>query len=333
MIKIIDFKTKVRSLTLQEKQAGENVMRNCMEVKPNEKVLIVTDTLKEQVEAPIFFESAKKFSKNVKLVSYKSIKQHGVEPAKKVADLMLDSNVILAPTTYSISHTKAVNNARKKGARIASMPGITKNTILRTLTVDFSQTDALSKKIAKLLTKANKAQLTSQSGTNMVFYLGSRKAMPDLFKINNPKGDFGNLPAGEALIAPLEGKSKGILVFELCYGEIKLKKPLAFEVKNGLVSKALCQSNQAEKIEKILNKIGPKARNIAELGIGTNKMASPKAGLLELEKIYGTAHIALGNNKYFGGEIDVPYHVDGLIINPTLILDSKTIIKNGKFLI
>lgn len=332
MIKIIDFKTKARSLTPQEQAAGENVMANCLEVKPGEKVLIVTDTLKEKVEAPIFFESAKKFSDKVTMIVMNPSSRNGIEPPLEVAKMILESNVVLIPTTYSISHTKAVG-AHNHGVRIASMPGISIDTILRTLTGDFLETDKLSEQIAVLLTYAKVAELTSPSGTNIVIPLGQRKAMADLYKINKPGGDFGNLPAGEALIAPLEGQSHGVIVFEDCYGEEDLKEPLALEVKQGIMTKVLGTHRIADKLIQILNEIGPKARNIAELGVGTNKMAKPKKGLLEVEKIHGTCHIALGNNKYFGGEVDVPYHVDGLIIYPTLKLDGKTIIKNGKFVI
>lgn len=331
-LKIIDSKTTIKKLTPKEQQAGENVMSHCLQVKKNEKVLIVTDTLKEKIEAPIFFETAKRFTNKVKMVVIEPTGQNGAEPPKKVADLMVESNVVLAPTTYSITHTQARTRACSKGARIASMPGITKDTILRTLTIDYQQVAQLSKKVAGLLTRAQKAYLTSPSGTDIVFSLEGRDAIPDTGLYLNA-GDFGNLPAGEAFIAPTEGKSQGILVFESCYGDKPLKKPIAFEVKNGVVTKACCQTRQTKEIEAALNKIGPKARNIAELGVGTNKMAKPNTGILEIEKIYGTCHVALGNNATIGGEVDVPYHVDGLIVNPTLRLDGKTIIKNGKFLI
>ena len=331
-IKVLDSKTKTRKLTPEEQIAGENVMKQCMAVKPDEKVLIVTDTLKEKIEASIFFESAKKFTNKVQMVIISPTGQHGAEAPKKVVNLMCDANVVLIPTTYSLSHTMGRKKASDKGARIASMPGITKDIILRTLTIDYSKVALLSKKVAGLLTMAQKAELTSPSGTKMVFSLKGRDAIPDTGLLTN-SGDFGNLPAGEAFIAPKEGSSQGILVFEACYGDEKLKEPVAFEVKNGIVTKALCKTKQSKIIEQALNKIGPKARNIAELGIGTNKMAKPDKGILEVEKIYGTCHVALGNNVHFGGEVDVPYHVDGLIINPTLKLDNKTILKNGKFMI
>lgn len=329
-IKIFDSKTKTRNLTPEEQKAGENVCKNCMGIKSNEKVLIVTDTDKEKIEAPIFFESAKKFSNKVKMVVFKPSGQHGAEAPKKVIDLMCDSDVVLIPTSYSLSHTAGRQKATNKGARIASMPGITKDIILRTLTLDYYQVAKLAKKIAGLLTEANNAHLTSNNGTDVLLPLEGRDAIPDTGLYLNPS-DFGNLPAGEAFIAPLEGKSNGVIIFEKVYGNIKLTTPLAVEVKNGKVINISGQ--QAFKLLRDLEKIGPDSKSIAELGVGTNKAAKLGENMLEVEKVYGTCHIALGNNAYFGGEVDVPYHEDGIILNPTLKLDGKTIIKNGKFLI
>lgn len=329
-VKILDSKIKTRNLTPEEQRAGENVCKNCLGIKKGEKVLVVADKDKEKIEAPVFFESAKTFSNKVKMVVFKPTGQHGAEVPKKVIDLMCESDVALMPTTYSLSHTAGRQKATNKGTRIASMPGITKDIILRTLTLDYYQVAKLAKKIAGLLTEANNAHLTSNNGTDILLPFEGRDALADTGLYLNP-GDFGNLPAGEAFIAPLEGKSNGIIIFEKVYGATKLTTPLAVEVKNGKVVNISGQ--QAFKLLRTLEKICPEARNVAEFGVGTNKAAKLRENVLEIEKVYGTCHIALGNNAYFGGEVDVPYHEDGIILSPTLKLDSKTIIKNGKFVI
>ena len=54
--------------------------------------------------------------------------------------------------------------------------------------------------------------------------------------------------------------------------------------------------------------------------------------MLEDEKVKGTAHIALGNNMGFGGSIDVPIHIDGVFLSPTIYADGVRIIEDGNFL-
>lgn len=52
---------------------------------------------------------------------------------------------------------------------------------------------------------------------------------------------------------------------------------------------------------------------------------------MEDEKVMGTCHIAFGNNKHFGGRVDVPFHVDFVIKKPTIYGDDILIMKDGKF--
>ena len=83
----------------------------------------------------------------------------------------------------------------------------------------------------------------------------------------------------------------------------------------------------------VLDSVGKEARNIAEFGIGTNDKAKITGNILEDEKVIGTCHIALGNNAGFGGKINVQLHLDGIIKKPTIWVDNKKIMENGKFLI
>ena len=76
------------------------------------------------------------------------------------------------------------------------------------------------------------------------------------------------------------------------------------------------------------------ARNISELGIGTNPQARLIGNILEDVKIYGTVHIAFGDNSTFGGNTRAGVHIDdGIILNPVLYIDDKLIVKEGKILI
>ncbi len=331
IIQTLSYSEKIRDLNGKEQQAGENVMKQCMDVKPKDSVLIITDKERLNSEAAVFFESAKEFTQKVKLVEIVPTGEHGKEPSKEVTKMMAENDVGLLVTTYSLSHTRARKNACSKGARIASMPGITNEMILRTLTLDYTEIAELSKKIANVLTKGNEAKITSKQGTNIAFDLNGRKAIADTGLFTS-KGDFGNLPAGEAFIAPPEGKTNGEMVFDGCFGDIQLEKPLKVKVENGMATE-IVGGKAAETLKKRLDKAGDLSRNIAELGIGTNESAKLGTGLLEVEKVYGTCHVALGDNSTFGGTVSVPFHSDGVILDPILEVDGKKIIENNEFLI
>jgi leucyl aminopeptidase (aminopeptidase T) len=88
----------------------------------------------------------------------------------------------------------------------------------------------------------------------------------------------------------------------------------------------------AEGLEKILGD-NPLARNLAELGIGTNNKARLTGIILEDEKIYGTVHIALGSNDTFGGTVAAGIHLDGVITRPELFIDGRPLTGGGKILL
>ena len=77
----------------------------------------------------------------------------------------------------------------------------------------------------------------------------------------------------------------------------------------------------------------PGNRNLAELGIGTNDRATKPDNVLESEKIFGTIHLAFGDNSSFGGTVSTPFHQDFVFFQPTLYVlrdgITKTIINSG----
>jgi leucyl aminopeptidase (aminopeptidase T) len=330
MITLTNASTILKNLSPSEYKAGTVVMRDCMAVRSDESVLIVTDD-KAIDEAAIFFEAAKQFTKNVTLITMPAGTEHAQEPLPEVASLMKQYTVALLVTTCSLSHTQARKAACVAGTRIASMPTITHEMILRTLPIDYTEIAELSTQVATLQTAGSAVHITSPRGTDLQFSINGRTAIADTGVLNN-SGDFGNLPAGEAFIAPVEGTANGTIVFDGCFADIKLDQPITVIVKNGHATD-ITGGEAARVLVNKLAAVGKDGYNIAEFGIGTNKTARLNDNLLEVEKVYGTCHIALGNNATFGGEVDVPFHSDGVILKPTIEIDNKQVIKSGRFLI
>lgn len=317
-------------LTPQNLAAARNVMTQCLAVKPNESVLIITDPTRTDLVG-CFTAAAKEITDKVEVVTITGMTGNAQEPPSAIAQKMIQANVALLITDYSLSHTKARKNATQKGCRIASMPGITLDMVKRTLAADFTQMAALSTQIADILTQAHSARLTSPAGTDLSFALTGRLGDADTGIYTQP-GIWGNLPAGEACIGPLEGKTQGTLIIDGAMAEIDLDQPIKIIVKDGSAID-ISDGQAAKSLESILKKAGPLAFQVAELGIGTNPLAQLSPNILEAEKVYATCHIAFGNNLSYGGIIDVSVHEDGVVLQPTLQIDDKIILKDGKFLI
>ena len=143
-------------------------------------------------------------------------------------------------------------------------------------------------------------------------------------------GQSGNLPSGEAYIAPLEDGVDGEMIIDgSMVGIGKLDSPLKVDDPRRKASE-----NRGEKSE-LLDVLLANERNatVGELGIGTNEAAILNGIILEDEKVYGTVHIAFGTNTSFGGTNKADCHMDGIILEPTLYFDDRLIIDKGKFVV
>ena len=307
------------------------VTRECMGIKEAEEVLIIVDKNTHAI-GTVLFNAAKSLGAEVLLLEMLERKTHGSEPPRLVAEAMKSASVIIMPTTKSLTHTRARLEATRQGARIASMPTITEDIMRRAMSADYVRIKERSQKLAELLSNGSEVQLTAPGGTALTFSIAGRKAHADTGDIRD-KGSFSNLPAGEAYIAPVEGKTSGIAVIDgSMTGVGVVNTPVKMVIKDGYVTE-LSGGSEAETLSNLLQDKGKAARNIAELGIGTNEKALPSGSVLEDEKVMGTVHIAIGDNTTFGGVVEAQLHIDGIIKTPTLAIDGQIIIKNGKHLI
>lgn len=313
------------------KSGVEQVLYKCMGMKEGEELLIVTDDKTAQL-GDLFYDVALSEGLQVESLQYPALMMDGMEPPADVADALLNSDVAILITSTSLTHTRARKAASDKGVRIASLPGFTEEMLKAPMMVDYDAMTKLSQKVATLLTAAKTARITTKAGTDLTMSLENRMGEDDCGIYDTP-GAFGNLPAGEAYIAPLEGTANGILVYDASMGGVGLlKEPIHVVVENGYAVQ-VSGGEEAEKLKNILVKAGKNGTNIAELGIGTNDGARVTGSVLEDEKVLGTVHIALGDNANFGGTVDADCHLDGILSAPDLYLDDKQVMKDGHWLV
>jgi len=311
-------------------KAAETAIRVCMAVKRDESVLIVFDENRKEI-ANNLEKAARKFAGSVKLIEVPVGKRNGEEPPANAEKEMKKHDVVVIPTTKSYSHTKARANATAAGARLASMPGITEEMMIRTMSADYLKLRKITNRLADVLDMGREVRITTEKGTDISMSIMGRKCHGRSGGIFDEKGKWGNLPDGEACIAPLEGTAKGIFFVDasMCTG--RLKEGISITVKDGFA--VGFEGEESKDVLKMFEGLGAEAFNIAELGIGTNDQAIITGNVLEDEKVLGTAHIALGNNKSFGGKVDVPVHIDGVFAKPDIWVDSRKIMERGKLLI
>jgi len=308
------------------RNAAEILLVKCMGARAGESVLVIDDEADNPISAALI-EAAGALALEPMRLTMRPRQRSGEEPPEAVSMAMHGADIILMPTSWSLSHTRARNAACTAGGRVASMPGITEAMFVRTLTADYDRVAERSRAAAAILDKGQAVHITTPLGTDLTLSIAGRAGMPDTGLYHTP-GDFGNLPAGEAYIAPVEGTAEGTLVVDASMSGVGvLSSPITFTFKAGRV--VTVEGEGADHLRASWAAAGEGADCVAELGVGTNERATITGKVLEDEKVFGTLHVAVGNNAHFGGICNVPYHADGVFTHPTLTVDGVVVIEDG----
>ncbi len=354
------------------KEQIRNLYRTNLNLKKEEILLIFTDTEKEYLVDLLeeFREVGEELAREVRHLVYPSTGVHGREPPEELwrltfgdaavdelvqKDLLwriLDKDqfpqeevvsvlrekatevpqVVVAFPYYSTTHTFFRKVLTEEfGSRYASMPLFDPTMFLTSMNVDWEFVSRLSGEIADVLTEAEWVHVKSDYGTDLEFSVANRKGLADTGLFHRP-GDYGNLPAGEAFIAPVESEAYGRLVI-LYAPDRRLERPITLRFIDGGVESIEGFEDYRYFVEDIFKRM-PSARFIAEFGVGTNPKASRPDNVLEAEKILGTVHIAIGDNHTFGGVNRVGFHTDYVVFEPTVRLGGrgweKELLQKGK---
>ncbi|MCS7307749.1 MAG: aminopeptidase [Aquificaceae bacterium] len=342
-----------------------------MNLKEDERILLLTDGEKEYLLGLMdeFTEVARGLAKDVKSIVYTPLGQHGKEPPEDVWRLAFGDDavdrlkelglfekvvnkeeyseeevlnllgerakdvpdVVVAFAYYSTTHTffrKALTN--RFGCRYASMPLFHPDMFDGPMSADWDYVSKLSVDVASILSEAEWVSIKAE-GTELEFSVEGRQAVADT-GLFHEKGQYGNLPAGEAFIAPIEDSAYGKL--RIVYGpDRKLDEPITLTFKKGRVESIEGYDPYRKILEEVFSK-QQDARTIAEFGVGTNHKAVRPDNVLEAEKILGTVHVAIGDNHTFGGKNKVSFHTDYVVFEPKVIVGGrgwqKNLLEKGK---
>ena len=262
-------------------------------------------------------------------LAFPATMQSGTEPAEVAARKMLEYDIAIIMTTFSLSHTNARQNASAKGVRIASMPGIEAHMFAPggPMDVDYDAVERDGNAWVSRLTGSSAVHITTPHGTDLKFSIKGRDVFADN-GLYRKKGQWGNLPAGEAAAPPVEGTAEGRLVVQAGWYPA-LTENMTLTFKEGIVISVSGGGALGKEFVETFH-FGDESfkhrRNCAELGIGTNPNARSTENTLEAEKIKGTVHIAVGDNIHMGGRTESDLHIDFILNNPTMVVDGKRLI-------
>ncbi|MBI1876772.1 MAG: aminopeptidase [Chloroflexi bacterium] len=319
--------------TVELARCGRVAIETCMGVKPDEQALIVADTLADPGVSEAMLGAARAAGAEAMLMIFPARPRGGMEPPPAVAAAMAQADAVFLHTTASLTHSQARMAAQQAGARVITMPGVSGDTFLRTMSANMTKLADLTQRLGALINKAQVARITSPLGTDLTLELGHPTLVAD--GLCHQRGELDTFPAGLALSVPREGGVHGRAVIDGSVTSIgRLAAPLTMIFEAGRAVQ-IEGGPEADRLAQLLAQFNdPAVYNFAAWGMGTN----PGARLLgdepsfEGERIYGWAHVSLGSNAALpGGTVRAPIHLDAIIAFPVVELDGRVVMSKGQF--
>ena len=317
------------STTNELRMPAETAVTQCLALDADESCLIVTDDERRAIGEALY-EVAAEITAEATIVQYPPGDRHGSEPPAPVAAAMAGADVVLAPTTRSLSHTRARVRANDAGARVATLPGITESVFVTGLCADYDEIAAHCRDVETQVADADIVEVRGAAGTDITFEIGDREWLSDT-GIVHESGGMSNLPAGEVFVSPESASGTFVVDGTMApHGLLEDGETLSFTVEDGYVTE-IEDDEILDIVEDAAKEAGQAAYNLAELGIGTNVAVSSLVGSVLLdEKAAGTVHIAIGDDAGIGGDTEAPIHLDGIIRDVEVLADGEAISLPGR---
>jgi leucyl aminopeptidase (aminopeptidase T) len=322
---------------------ARNAIRDCLRVKPEERVTIITDEVTQEIAAALQAEIERVGAEHAVFV----LERYAPRPLTGMPQVILDDlatsqvSIFCAQTQRGelgsrIEMTAVVNKHRM---RHGHMVNITRQIMLEGMRADFLEVDALSQRLVELARMTERVTCRTANGTDYVAELSPNlKWLKTSGIITRDK--WGNLPGGEIFTSPFNSNGTfvvdGVVGDYLCekYGDIQAT-PLTIEVENNRIRELRCENKVLLEEFRAYTSTDENSNRVGEFAVGTNTACTRIIGnILQDEKIPGI-HIAFGHPyaEHTGQNWISTTHIDCVGREFDIWFDDRKVMEAGKFLI
>ena len=320
--------------TLMKMSAARKAVQLLGGAEMDMEVLILHDPLTTANVEPLAI-AADEVDARVTTMQMTPSKYHGKQLSPVIGEAMKAADLVIGLTYQNIAHTQARLDAQLSGTKVMVLPESDSDNFFLAAgwDADFTALRAEIDAVATALTKAERARVWSEDGTDITMSIAGREGR-SLNGFVNTK----DISAGyglESSLAPVEGTAEGrvvvnasipgVALIEKQFVEIIFEKGLAVSIEGG---------PEAVKFRDLLASFNdPNVYNLGELGLGMNPECSLDGTMLSDESVYGGFQLALGTSAYIGGTCKAAAHYDTVITNACLELDGEKIFEGNRLLI
>jgi leucyl aminopeptidase (aminopeptidase T) len=326
-------------------------IKELVNLKQREKLLIYVDKGSDLDLAKFLSESAKTIGAYPELFELNS--------NLKLADMsreLIERNergafdVICELSEQYFYHTPAWQRALQRGSRIYSLAGLNTDAFIRCIgKVNHNSMLKFGKVLKTNLKKAKSIKIYTKKGTKITFKMDNNfisRFLPGLennialriiSRLTRKRRSYITFGSSKQIKKGQSAFMGGQLAFRGIPETIDgtavidgylwppyeiglLDVPIILKIQNGNVIKI----NGCPSKSKLLEKwIGRNPKEVEHFCIGFNPGADLSGKILEAERVFG--YISIGIGKY-------PFHTDGIMKNPSILLDDRTIEQDGSFI-
>jgi leucyl aminopeptidase (aminopeptidase T) len=322
---------------------ARNAINVCLQLKPQERITIITDTATREIAAALQKEVERVGSDYSLFV----LEHHARRPLKFMPKIILDD---LARSQVSIfaaqtqpgelpSRTQMTSVVNSHRIRHGHMVNINRQIMLEGMRADFVKVDDLSERLVERARKAERIICKTPHGTEFEAELSPKLRWLKTSGIIT-RDKWGNLPGGEIFTAPMN--TNGVFVVDgvvgdyLCerFGDLE-SNPLTIEVENNRIRSLKSENKDLRDEFRAYTSTDENSNRVGEFAIGTNTACTHVIGhILQDEKIPGV-HIAFGHPyaEHTGANWVSKTHIDCVGRDFDIWFDGEQVMRGGKFII
>ncbi len=320
-------------IQLELAKAAKTIVEYICNLREGEEVLIYADTAADLEVAKHLAEAAHAAGGSVSLILYETRPEVDMEPPAPLAAAMKAADLIIELAGKYLIHTEAYLEALKT-ARILCLTGMTAEMMRRCVAaIDYPRMLELGDALVEVLKVGNRMEIKTPAGTELSLELGGRLVEHNAGRIASPGEE--SFLGGQVSWYPLERTINGTIVFDGSLWPPEdlglLKGPIRLEVEEGEIKRIEGGAEAARLREWLKSFDDPKMFKLAHFSYGFNPGARLTGKILEDERVFGSVEIGIGSQVPSFAVGPAKAHTDGVMLNPTVILDGEPIEEEGRF--
>jgi aminopeptidase len=322
---------------------ARNAIRVCLQLKPDERITIITDEPTREIAAALQAEVEDVGSDYAVFV----LENYSSRPMTAMPQNILDD---LAQSQVSIfcaqsqpgelvARMQMSDVVNRERIRHGHMVNITRQIMMEGMRADFRAIDQLSQRLIERARAATQITCRTPAGTDFEAAFSPKlKWLKTSGIITAEK--WGNLPGGEIFTSP--ANTNGTFVVDGVVGDYLGQKygdlhdtPITIEVKDNRIVDLRSDDKELLKEFRAYTTTDENSNRVGEFAIGTNTACTHVIGnILQDEKIPGV-HIAFGHPyaEHTGADWKSKTHIDCVGRDFDIWFDGEQVMQRGRFLI